>query len=551
VPLPPATLVGGLIGFPAVAITPDGKQLAFVGIHDGIRQIYLRPFDTYEATPIAGTEGATDPFFSPDGQWLGFVANRRMKRVALSGGAPVNLLNTPYNFFGLTWGPRNTIAYTPQFDSAIWELPVGGGNPRELTKLDRNKKEVGHHWPEWLPGGDAILFTVLREGNSWDEASIEAQRIDTGERHVLVEGGTYPRYAASGHLLYMRSGSLMAVPFDRERLQVTGSPVSVVNGVMQGMIGSGQFSVSRRGDLAYVPGAVQSGEMTLVLADRHGATRPLPVVGNAYHMPRLSPDGSRVAVWIIRGTRCEVTVYHLANDTWTRLTFGEDNHAPVWSPDGTRVVYQSTSARGYDLFWTRADGGGATEQLTHREQLAVAGSFTPDGRLLAFADFDLQTGWDIWTMPLDGDRKARLFLQTPANELMPVVSPDGRWLAYATDESGRSEVFVRAFPGPGGPWQISADGGSDPVWTRSGKELIYRQRESIMAVEISTESGFTPSKPTRVTKLLDEPFDHYWGRNWDVTPDGKRFLMVKTRDEAMQATHINVVLHWLDQLRSR
>jgi Tol biopolymer transport system component len=268
-------------------------------------------------------------------------------------------------------------------------------------------------------------------------------------------------------------------------------------------------------------------------------------------MPRLSPDGSRIAVWIIRGTRCEVTVYHLANDTWTRLTFGEDNHSPVWSPDGTRVVYQSTSARGYDLFWTRADGGGGTEQLTHREQLAVAGSFTPDGRLLAFADFDRQTGWDIWTMPLDGDRKARLFLQTPANELMPVVSPDGRWLAYATDESGRSEVFVRAFPGPGGPWQISADGGSDPVWTRSGKELIYRQRESIMAVEISTESGFTPSKPTRVTKLLDEPFDHYWGRNYDVTVDGKQFLMVKTRDEAMQATHINLVLHWLDQLRSR
>jgi serine/threonine-protein kinase len=551
VPLPPATLVGGLIGFPAVAITPDGKQLAFVGIHDGIRRIYLRPFDTYEATPIAGTEGATDPFFSPDGQWLGFVANRRMKKVALSGGAPANLLNTPYNFFGLTWGLRNTIAFTPQFDSAIWELPAGGGSPRELTKLDRNKKEVGHHWPEWLPGGDAILFTVLREGKSWDEASIEAQRIDTGERHVLVEGGTYPRYAASGHLLYMRSGSLMAVPFDRERLQVTGSPVSVVNGVMQGVIGSGQVSVSPRGDLAYVPGPVQSGEMTLVLADRDGATRPLPVVGNAYHMPRLSPDGSRVAVWIIRGTRCEVSVYHLAKDTWTRLTFAGDNHAPVWSPDGTHVVYQSTSARGYDLFRTRADGGGDTEQLTHREQLAVAGSFTPDGRLLAFADFDLQTGWDIWTMPLDGDRKARLFLQTPANELMPVLSPDGRWLAYATDESGRSEVFVRAFPGPGGPWQISADGGSDPVWTRSGKELLYRHRDSIMAVEISTESGFTPSKPTRVTKLLDEPFDHYWGRNYDVTADGKQFLMVKTRDEAMQATHINLVLHWLDQLRSR
>lgn len=217
---------------------------------------------------------------------------------------------------------------------------------------------------------------------------------------------------------------------------------------------------------------------------------------------------------------------------------------PSGTPDGSRVVYQSTSNRGYDLFWTRADGGGSAEQLTRRAGLAVPGSWTPDGRWLVFSDFDARTGWDMWTLTVDADRTPQPLLQTSANELMPALSPDGRWLAYVSDESGRPEVFVRAFPGSAGPWQISLDGGNEPVWARSGKELFYRQRDTIMAVDIATAPAFAPSKPSRLFQIPDEPFDHYWLPNYDVAPDGQQFLTVKSRDAATDATRIHVVLDW-------
>jgi serine/threonine-protein kinase len=548
VALPPTDRLAIQFG-PAVALSPDGTQLAYVARRDATEQLFLRAMSGVEGRAVPESQGASSPFFSDDGQWLLFIADRRLKKVSVSGGVPVVL--SPTASFGASWGSDDRIVFSGGHPQGLLQMPASGGVPSALTALDAQRGERMHNWPELLPGGKAVLFTVpLQDSARWDDAVVAVQSLETGERKILVQGGTYARYVPTGHVVYLRAGTLMGVPFDLQRLEVTGTPAPLIEGVMQGSVGGGQFSFSRRGDLVYVPGAEPA--RTLAFVDRQGVARELPLPPGPYLAPRLSPDGRRIVIWV-SSANCHAVVHDIAREASTRLTEAADNHGPVWTPDGKRIVFSSTRAGPRRLFWRPADGSGPDEQLTGDRNLPEPGSFSPDGALLAYTEFDQTTRRDIWLLPLLGERTPRAFLKTSFNEFMPSFAPDGRSLAYVSDQSGRNEVYTQPFPGPGERWQISTEGGTEPVWSHDGRELFYRSSEKMLVVDIGAHARFNPGKPRL---LFQGPF-LYSGdlptlsgiRHYDVTPDGRTLLMVKPGEREIAAAQIHVVLNWFEELK--
>ena len=553
VPLPPNEQLTGAIGT-ILALSLDGTQLAYVA--GSSQRIYLRAFDTLEAKPLTGTEGAPSPFFSPDGQWIGFFAGGKLKKVAVSGGAVLTLCDagTPR---GGAWGANDTIVFAPTNSGSLSQVSAAGGAPQPLTKLKEG--EINHRWPQFLPDGKTILYAIGPGGS--DDAQIAAYRLDTGEQKVLIRGGTYPRYVPTGHLVYYRAGTIMAVPFDSARLEVRGTPAPAIEGVMSttANIGGAQFSISNTGSLVYVPGRSQAvTESTLVWVDRKGTEQLLPAPPRSYRNLRLSPDGRQAALDITEAGKLDIWLYDLMRDTLTRLTFEGISNFPVWTPDGKRVAYRSQRAGLHNIFWKPADGSGGEERLTTVGVInQTPQSFSPDGRTLVYFTQDPQTGFDLWMLSLRGERKPQPFLQTPFNERAAWLSPDGRWLAYVSDESGRNEVYVRPFPGAGGKWQISTDGAAEVAWSPKGNELFYRtgeQREKMMVVDIQTQPSFSAGKPRQ---LFEGPYASNvaagpFSADYSIAPDGQRFLMLKPVQSAEAApTQINVVLNWFEELKQK
>jgi serine/threonine-protein kinase len=543
--LPPGRVLAGFESGPAVAISPDGTRLVYAASQGGIQRLYLRAMDSLlEAQSVPDTEGASSPFFSPDSQWLGFLSGGTLKKVSVGGGAAATISHAASG--GASWGSQGMIAFPPGNATLLQQVPDAGGAPQPLTRFEKGNNS--HRWPEFLPGGKAVLFAVGRNVADWANAQVAVQTVGTGERRDLIQGGTQPRYVPSGHLVYAQGGSLMAVPFDPERLQLKGASVPVVEGVVQSISsGAAQYSISTTGSLVYVPGGVKGAERKLVWVDRNGAEQPLAAPAHAYESPRFSPDGRRIAVV----TDGQIWLYDLSRETFTRFTFeGNANSRPVWTPDGKRIAFFSTKDGPLNLFWQLADGSGGLEKLATSDFIHVPDSFSPDGQLLAFHEANPTSGEDILVLRLS-DRKVQPFLRTPFNEADPRFSPDGRWIAYMSDESGRSEIYVQPYPGPGGKWQISTDGGTEPVWNRNGRELFYRNENKMMAVEITTQPNFALGNPRVVFEgpyvLATVPISNY-----DISPDGRRFLMVKPTEQALAApTQINVVLNWFEELKQK
>ncbi|MBZ5662512.1 MAG: protein kinase [Acidobacteriia bacterium] len=553
--LPPSQQLAGLDSGPAVALSPDGTHLVYVARQGSTQQLYLRAMDSLEAKPILGTDGAVDPIFSPDGQWVGFFSGGKLKKVSVNGGAALTLGDASCPC-GATWGSQGTIAFAPRIVSALQQVPDAGGAPKLLTRFE--KRDVSQRWPEFLPGGKAVLFAAGPSTTNWANAQVTVLSVVTGERRNLIQGGMYPRYAASGHLVYAQGGSLMAVPFDSQQLTVTGAAVPVAEGVLESLSnGAAQYSLSATGSLVYVPGGVQASQRRLVWVNRKGAELPLAAPAHAYRGPRLSPDGRRVAV-AIEEQETQTWLYDLSRETLTRLTFdGIANYNPVWRPDGKRIAFQSSKEGRLNIFWQLADGSGGLERLSTSEYNNAPNSWSPDGQLLAFIQINPTTGYDIWVLRMDDPstgsgqvRKAQPFLQTPFNEGAPRFSPDGRWLAYTSDESGRNEIYVQPYPGPGGKSQISTDGGTEPVWNPNGRELFYRSGDKMMAVEIATQPGFAAGKARMLFEGQYVPTPATFP-NYDVSPDGQRFLMLKAAEQATAPNQINVVLNWFEELKQK
>jgi serine/threonine-protein kinase len=550
---------------PSVAIAPDGRQVIYAATDSGGgTKLFRRPIDQLEATPITGTEDAGHPFFSPDGQWVGFFAGGKLKKVSLTGGPPLTLCEAQSGY-GASWGADETIIFSPTFTSGLLMVSAAGGTPQVVTNIKSEQGELSHRWPQILPDGKAVLFTI-DTGMDADDKRIAILSLTTGDRRVVIDQGTNACYAPPGHLIYLRAGSLLAAPFDVERLEVTGPVVTVFEGLRFSGAGVGEYSFSREGSLVWVPapGLIPTAsvfsstvsfrklaESTLFWVDRRGATQPLWAPSGGYWTPSLSPDGRRLALTM----DLDIFILELDRGALTRFTFEGKNHIPVWTPDGQRLTFASASKaqRQPNLFWKMTDGSSVVEQLLTSKQHQDPGSWSPDGKVLAYAELHTETNWDIWLLRLEGKRWSEPFLQTRFDEYHPNISPDGRWLAYSSNESGRLEVYVQPFPHGRGKWLISTEGGREPLWARNGRELFYRSGKKVMAVAIITEPAFVAERPRLLFEgfYLDADdslgFTAFGRPNYDVSPDG-RFLMIKPEPRP-SSTQINLVLNWFEELK--
>ena len=562
IPLPHGLHIAHFLSRP-VAISPDGTHVVFVGsTSPRDLQLYLRRLDRPDANPIRGTEGGFDPFISPDGRWIGFLVEedggRRLKRVAIDGGPPVPITDSS-TVLGAVWGPDGAV-YFPDNDvrrpaptCPIVRVPAAGGSPEPVTRPGPGTEDCYHYFPEILPDGKSLLFATCSDRRFTASAvRLQAQRLETGERKTLLEGVVVARYAPTGHVVFARQGTLMAAPIDLDRLELVGPESVMIDGVRTGNSGAANFAFSQNGTLVYLRGArFQEVQRTIHFVDQHGRLDRTISTRGLFFQPRLSPDGRRLAVSRMSSSdRWDVWVIDLDRETWSRLTFGGWDGQPVWTPDGKSIAFVSgrwkRGAR--DLYLVPADGSGEPELLLKGETFAP-NSFAPDGSVLAFSRLDPGSGESIWILPLEGKREPFPFVQSPFGDFGAEFSPDGRWLAYTSTESGEKQVYVRPFPGPGPKWQISTDGGSSPAWARNGTQLFYCNADAVMVVDVATEPDFSASAPRLLFEGRFGEFGEYFNsRNYDVSPDGERFVMMREEEAVAQ---IQVVLNWFEALKER
>jgi len=545
----------------SVALSPDGKTLVFGAIWGGSQQLYARAMDQLSAVPIAGTGGGSSPFFSPDGQWVGFIADGELRKVPLGGGPAVRLCKAA-SLFGASWGDDGTIVFATLRNGGLWRVSAAGGTPEALTTLQPG--EYSHRLPHMLPGSRAVTFTIMKAAYRWDDAQIVVRSLDTGNQTVLVTGGSDGRYVSTGHLIYVRLGTLMAVPFDAARLVVIGGAIGVLDDVMQAADRNvsdmantlaGQFTVSDTGALVYLTGgAVAAAQRSLAWVGPKGRSQALVAPPRPYIVPRLSPDGQRVAVTTTSDIR-QVWSYDVPRGTLGPVTVDGQSSYGIFTPDGKRVVFRSGAAGGEDnLYWKAADGSGAVERLTTSVRSQTPSSWSPDGTTLAFVEEGDSKGvlqFDIWVLSI-ADRKTRAVIQTDANEMTPEFSPDGRWLAYVSNESGRNEVYVQPYPGPGERHLISTDGGEQPAWSRNGRDLFYVQSggvTTLMAVRVASASTLLAGTPEAVFESADLRIA--WARSYDVAPDGQRFLLTLNKEAPTNLAPAQMVFvqNWFEELK--
>jgi serine/threonine-protein kinase len=566
-PLRLSTEIGADVSLPindssTLALSPDGSMLAFVGEKSGKDQLYIRRLGQLQATPLAGTDGATDPFFSPDGQWIAFFADGKLKKISITGGAAVSLGDAP-NDRGGAWGEDGNIVFTPNntAPTALQRVSSGGGKAEPLTTV--GDKQTIHRWPQVLPGGKAVLYTADTTLGALDSADIIVQTLPSGAPKIVQHGGYYARYLPSGHLVYVHEGTVFAVTFDLNRLETIGQPTPVIEGLSTSSnTGRSQFAVSATGTIAYVSGQTSGFEAPVLWLDHEGKTTALYSKPIAWSDPQISPDGKKLAIDMNDGKGRDVWIYEWDRDTLTRFSFGIGNDTkPIWTPDGRRMVF--ASSRGdkvtQNLYWQFADGTGDVQRLTESKNPQTLGSWHPSGKFLAFQELRPQSGWDLMILPMEGDEstgwkpgKPTVFLGDPLIEQEPIFSPDGRWIAYQASESGRIEIYVRPFPGPGGKWQISTDGGANPMWSRTRNELFYRQLPGnhIMVVSYSVEgNSFKADKPRLWSNrtIQTQP-----GQRWlDLHPDGNRFAVSAAPENLSNDSPDKVVFifNFFDELR--
>jgi Tol biopolymer transport system component/predicted Ser/Thr protein kinase len=534
--------VGGGAG--PVVVSPDGRQFAFVARESGgKKQLWVHPLESLQAKPLAGTDDAAYPFWSPDSRFVGFFADGKLKKIEVSGGPALSICDAP-DARGGAWNRDGTILFEPSFREPIHRVSANGGKSVPLTKLDSSRKETTHRWPSFLPDGRHFLF-FSGSHSTGTESELDAifvGSLDGAKPRLLVNARSNAAYAA-GHLLFVRQKTLLAQRFDPKSFELTGESFPIVENVQDdpGFF-SAVFSVSDQGTLAYQTASGSSGLSELTWVDRSG--KKVDVLGEPadYFEPRISPDGRRVAIAI--EDPGDVWIYDVARRVRTRLTFsGSDDFAPTWSPDGTRIAFSSQRSGSGDIYARAASGTGTDELLSTSKIFKVPNSWSPDGRYIAYIAFQGAPGSkaDLWLLSL-ADRKTSPILQSPFDELQGVFSPDGRWLAYASNESGRFEIYVQPFPGPGGKWQISTSGGTQPRWARGGKELFFlAPGGKIMSVEIQTSSIVEAGTPQVLfsTVLKNAP-----GPPYDVSSDGQRILLNRPIEEASSSPPITLVQNW-------
>jgi eukaryotic-like serine/threonine-protein kinase len=556
----------------SMAISSDGRIIIYSAIRENPQspqdkpKLYMRRTDQLEVQPISGTEGATSPFLSPDDRWVGFWAGGKLKKVSVDGGVPVTLCDAQI-WFGASWGPDNNIVFASSYDSGLSMVPANGGKPEVLTIPEKTKEEFSHRLPHWLPDGGGLLFTIMR-GQFDLEPRVAFLNLKTRKWSVLLENAADARYVPSGHVVFLRQGILMAMAFDINKRQGIGQPVPAVDGVAQAInavsgtafeTAAGQYSVSDSGWLVYVPGGILPDiDSTLVWVDRKGNVQPVSSRPPAFFgSPRLSSDGRRIA-YVTFGMKNRASVYDLNRGTETPVTTEGQTWNIGWTPDDN-LVFDWGKFIGPDsrLYRQPADGSAPMERLpTGDGQQSRGASYSPDGATMAFTEGPHDHGHRIVLLDLRTGHRTP-FGNSKANEASPAFSRDGRWIAYNSSESGRAEIWVRPFPGPGGRLQISSEGGREPLWARNGKQLFYRwarlegttRFEQVWEVDIRADGSLNPGKP-RMLFEIPYAFQGNIPSCWDISPDDQRFLMVRLVERKPQPlTEMILVQNWFEELK--
>jgi len=550
----------------AFAWTPDGQALVFVGRRGGVQQLYVRRLDAAESRPLANTEGAQVPAVSADGKWVAFWARGAVWKVSIEGGPAMELATgNRWPPRGMAWDAGGLLYFGTEPEGVIWQVPAGEGAPSVVSTGGASDTKHSLPWP--LPGGRALLYTERTRQYSWGDEEVIAFTLATGQRKTLLKDASDARYVPSGHLLFLRRGVLFAVPFDPERLEIHGAPVAVLKPVAQALngghagdcTGAGQFAVAPTGTLAWVPdpGSLTP-ESQLATVDRAGHASTLPAPLRRYGGEvRLAPDRRHLAVTIKTTAEFGVWLFDLGRGTLTPLASGGEAYAPTWSPDGQRLVFSWLENRQRSLASQPADASVPAQALAPGRIFPA--SFTPDGRQLAALT---RSAGDIVIATLaDGQARVQPLLQTPHGERWPAFSPDGRWLAYGSNVSGRDEVYLRSFPGPGPEEQVSVEGGYSPAWSFGGKELLFLRRIAgppveldMMTVEFRAGPPMAIGRPRRLF-AIDPTLNFSCSpvRCFDVTPDGQRFYAVQTPKPLPKpvVTHISLIVNWFEELKAK
>jgi serine/threonine-protein kinase len=541
----PASVEGG-IGLGGVALANDGSRLVIALAGGGFLVRDLAESNGRVLSGAGGTIGVTWlPFLSPDGRWIAFhdVEEQQLRRVSIDGGVPIPIADGVPLLFGGSWGSDNTIVYVPNVSSGLWTVAAEGGTAEQITVPDRAGGELYHWYPQILPGGEKVLFSTFR--TPLDSSAIEVVDLNTQQRDVLFKGALHGRYVPTGHIVYMRRETMWVVPFDLSRLQVSGPGEPVLEDVAYSPSNKlGEFAIADNGTLAYIKASDWNVEGRLVWVDRDGTERPALDEWGVYEWPKVSPDGDRVAYVRTQEGEPDIWVHDPALGGIPMRITRKDGVVilPVWTRNGTDIIYSKEQPQ-FDLFKRDWRAGAQAEELFASPFDKQPRSVSPDGLELAYTV--LADSRDIWILQLEGPPEPRAFRATEYNERDAHFSPDGRWLAYQSDESGRREIWLESYPdATRGRRQISREGGMAPRWGAGG-ELFYRQDSRVMAVQIDLASG-SPGIPS---VALEGPYMP--GRDYDVSPDGQRFLMIKPRQGVEQRRAVTVVLNWFEELKAK
>ncbi|CAN5810978.1 hypothetical protein BH20ACI3_BH20ACI3_18250 [soil metagenome] len=536
-----------LTSFYIPVISPDGSRLVFAGREpSGKNLLYIRALDSFDAQPLAGTEGSAFPFWSPDSRFIAFCADRKLKKVEITGGPLQTLCDAPVGRGG-TWNSNGVIIFAPNDLGGLYRVSATGGEPTSLTTPDKSRQETTHRWPYFLPDGRHFLY-FIRSSQPQNRA-ISVGVLDGKETTRLINGESNVAYAPPGYLLFWRDRTLWAQAFDASKLQLAGDPFPVAEQV--GYVQSNSyavFSVSGNGILIYRSGTFSNRNQPTWFDRRGNQLGTIGTIGD-YRATQLSPDEKRVALeqWDSQATSTDIWLFELARGTGSRFTTNPSfDSAPVWSPDGNRIAFSSNRDGQYELYIKPASGIENEEVLLKSSNLKITNDWSADGRLIIYEERDLKQHFHIWVLPLFGDGKPFPLPQTEFNEQSAQLSPNGKWIAYVSDESGKFEVYVQSFPASGGKWKISTDGGHHPLWL-GGTELIYiTPSRKLMAVNVKASSTFEVSVPRELfeTRISGVGFR----RNYDVTADGQRFLVI-TQDEEEKPSPISVVFNWTADLK--
>jgi len=494
---------------------------------------------------LAGTDDGSGPFFSPDGEWIGFFAYGKLKKMPAGGGAPIPLADAP-NSRGATWLPDDSIIFSPTFSSGLHRVRAAGGPVETLSTPDPTAGKYSHRWPQWLPDGRTLVFGLwTRAPHLYEKPSIALFDLETGEKRLLMPDGEFARYSPSGHLLLTRAGRLHTVGFDVEKLEIVDEPQPIPDvALIDHNTYAAHFAISDEGTLAYAPGSLTS-ERTLLWVDPNGDETAIEAPPRAYLGVRLSPNLRNIAL-AIEGETSDIWTFDLVNSQLRRLTFEGSNAYPIWTPDGEYLTFSSDRVGGLNLFQLPSDGTGQPEQLTRGELIAVPGSWSPDARYLAYSAYRQEDlAGDIWILPYAQGDEPYSFIDTPADERWAQFSPDGRWLAYVSNASADlDQVFIAPFPGPGPVHQVSTTGGRDPLWSVDGTQIFFRFGDQIFAADIDS-SGDGEISTGRPRRLFEGRYRRPPGPlpNYHLAPDG-RFLMLEGGDAPGALDHLHVVLDW-------